>query len=109
MFRLSARLLIGVESDVFCSVITDPKYLETRLATVGKLQEEGAFKPAPLTQDQLNRFTTSVASAENLFNKAQGLTPETTVDEKTGQVIGSAAPDPCRYGDWEVNGRCYDF
>ena len=109
MFRTSLRRLIGVEGDVFMSVITDKAYLEKRLETIGKQAEAGEFKPAPLTQEQLNRFTTSNASAENLFNKEQGLKPECTVDEKTGMVVGSAALDPTRYGDWEINGRCYDF
>jgi hypothetical protein len=62
-----------------------------------------------MTQEEVNRFTTSVGSKENLFNHRLGLEPSNVVDEETGRVEGSAAPDPARYGDWEVNGRCYDF
>ena len=35
-----------------------------------------------------------------------------TSDEKTGEeteIGGREGPDPTRYGDWEINGRCVDF
>ncbi|CUF93434.1 Hypothetical protein, putative [Bodo saltans] len=106
MRRTIARL-IGVESDLRFSAITDKRYLEHRLALLGK--EDAHLKPQPLTDEQLRRFTTSVGSAESLFNKEAGAAPTNIVDEETGQVIGSTQLDPTRYGDWEVNGRCYDF
>ncbi|KAI9341919.1 hypothetical protein BDR26DRAFT_836660 [Obelidium mucronatum] len=28
---------------------------------------------------------------------------------KTGEVNGPKGPEPTRYGDWEKNGRVYDF
>jgi hypothetical protein len=28
---------------------------------------------------------------------------------KTAEIGGRKGPDPTRYGDWEVNGRCVDF
>ncbi|KAI0524198.1 hypothetical protein KFK09_003562 [Dendrobium nobile] len=31
------------------------------------------------------------------------------VNEKTGEISGPRGPEPTRYGDWERNGRCYDF
>ncbi|KAJ4822618.1 hypothetical protein Tsubulata_020949 [Turnera subulata] len=31
------------------------------------------------------------------------------VNEETGEVGGPRGPEPTRYGDWERNGRCYDF
>lgn len=31
------------------------------------------------------------------------------VNPKTGEVNGPRGPEPTRYGDWEKNGRCYDF
>lgn len=96
-----------MESDLRFSVITDKRYLEHRLALLGK--EDAHLKPQPLSDEQLRRFTTSVGSAESLFNKEAGVSPTNVVDEATGQVIGSTQPDPTRYGDWEVNGRCYDF
>ncbi|KAL3524403.1 hypothetical protein ACH5RR_017237 [Cinchona calisaya] len=31
------------------------------------------------------------------------------VTKETGEVGGPRGPEPTRYGDWERNGRCYDF
>lgn len=31
------------------------------------------------------------------------------VDQKPGEVGGSDRPEPTRFGDWEVGGRCTDF
>ncbi|XP_051122852.1 uncharacterized protein LOC127245820 [Andrographis paniculata] len=31
------------------------------------------------------------------------------VNKETGEVGGPRGPEPTRYGDWEKNGRCYDF
>ena len=61
-----------------------------------------------LTQQELNRFTTSLGSKENLHNHKAGTTPSLVVDEH-GRVEGQSYPEPTRYGDWEYNGRCYDF
>jgi hypothetical protein len=30
-------------------------------------------------------------------------------DGKVEEIGGRKGPDPTRYGDWEVNGRCVDF
>lgn len=29
--------------------------------------------------------------------------------QKPGEIGGRDGPEPTRYGDWEVNGRCSDF
>ena len=29
--------------------------------------------------------------------------------QKPGETGGPKGPEPTRYGDWEVNGRCTDF
>ncbi|KAL5568344.1 hypothetical protein UlMin_024919 [Ulmus minor] len=31
------------------------------------------------------------------------------VNKETGEIGGPRGPEPTRYGDWERNGRCYDF
>lgn len=31
------------------------------------------------------------------------------VDQPAGETGGSDKPEPTRYGDWEVGGRCTDF
>jgi hypothetical protein len=30
-------------------------------------------------------------------------------DEKPREIGGPSGPEPTRYGDWEINGRCVDF
>jgi hypothetical protein len=105
--RRCAQLLVGVESDIFMSKIKDKHFLDARLAALGKADAEP--KHRPLSDDELRRFTTSIGSPESLFNSKVGATPTNIVDEATGCVIGGTAPDPTRFGDWEVNGRCYDF
>lgn len=107
MYRISPKLLVGVEGGIFMSAVKDKRYLEHRLAILGK--STTPQKPPPLTEDELKRFTTSVGSGESLLNKNAGAMPTGIVDEETGVEIGSAHPNPTRYGDWEVNGRCYDF
>ncbi|AIN95726.1 hypothetical protein LPMP_070400 [Leishmania panamensis] len=107
MFRRCAPAFIGVEGDTFVSAIKDKQYLAHRLAILGK--EDPSFKPQRMSDDDVRRFTTSLGSTESLFNKQAGAIPTNIVDEETGRVIGSTQLDPTRYGDWEVNGRCYDF
>lgn len=34
---------------------------------------------------------------------------ELDLNKETGEVGGPRGPEPTRYGDWEKNGRCYDF
>ena len=108
MLRRSLMGFIGADGGVFMSRVKDKQYLEHRLATLGRLEAAGDFKPSLLTQEEVQRFTTSSQSKENLINKEQGAEPVMTVDDD-GRVRGSAHADPTRYGDWEVNGRCYDF
>ena len=109
MLRRSAALLIGNESsNVFISVVKDKRYLEHRLATLGKVSANNDGHK-PMTDDDLKRFTTSIGNKENLFNFRAGSEPTGVVDEETGRIIGSEAPDPTRYGDWEYNGRATDF
>lgn len=35
--------------------------------------------------------------------------PIVPVEQKPGEIGGSDKPEPTRFGDWEVNGRCSDF
>ncbi len=30
-------------------------------------------------------------------------------DDKPREIGGPSGPEPTRYGDWEINGRCIDF
>ena len=39
-------------------------------------------------------------------------TPQAPVDQaeqKVKEIGGPAGPEPTRYGDWEIKGRCIDF
>ena len=40
---------------------------------------------------------------------ASDATPKTTESGKPREIGGPKGPEPTRYGDWEVNGRCTDF
>lgn len=35
--------------------------------------------------------------------------PQPATPEKPQEIGGPKGPEPTRYGDWEVNGRCSDF
>ncbi|KEG12186.1 hypothetical protein DQ04_01921090 [Trypanosoma grayi] len=107
MLRRSLALRIGAEGGIFISVVKDKKYLEHRLALLGKA--DPTMQPKPLSDEAVQRFTSSVSSAESLFNKAAGAQPSNIVNEATGVPIGSTQLNPTRYGDWESNGRCHDF
>jgi hypothetical protein len=134
MLRRTVRRLIGHEDDVFISAIKDPAFLKARLASLGtpdtgikkvkpedvdrkdfdgqggKMTDTSSFTGGLLTQDEVQRFTCAPHSPEYLLNKRVGAVPDVgIVDEATGNVKGSVLPDPTRYGDWEIAGRCYDF
>jgi hypothetical protein len=43
---------------------------------------------------------------------ADGTTPPArpaAIQQPPGEIGGREGPEPTRYGDWEVNGRCSDF
>ena len=46
-------------------------------------------------------------------DKKQAIEVEMPIDKKVDQrpreVNGPKGLEPTRYGDWEANGRCYDF
>jgi hypothetical protein len=35
--------------------------------------------------------------------------PSTAEPQKPGEIGGPKGPEPTRFGDWEVGGRCTDF
>jgi hypothetical protein len=35
--------------------------------------------------------------------------PESAAKKPPKEIGGPKGPEPTRYGDWEVNGRCSDF
>jgi hypothetical protein len=40
---------------------------------------------------------------------APAVAPPTESAPKPREIGGPKGPEPTRYGDWEVNGRCSDF
>lgn len=46
---------------------------------------------------------------ENEKDEIEDADGEVDVNKETGEVGGPRGPEPTRYGDWERNGRCYDF
>lgn len=49
--------------------------------------------------------TGNAANVENEDNTVGRKHPES----RPREIGGPAGPEPTRYGDWEVNGRCSDF
>ena len=39
----------------------------------------------------------------------QGNHSEKQMSQQVKEINGPKGPEPTRYGDWEVNGRCSDF
>ena len=35
--------------------------------------------------------------------------PVPAAPDRPAEIGGRTGPDPTRYGDWELNGRCIDF
>lgn len=48
------------------------------------------------------------APADADAEEADAATPSTT-ETKVEEIGGPKGPDPTRFGDWSVNGRCFDF
>ena len=51
---------------------------------------------------------------ESTDDKAAGTSDGTKIEDRAagsdaGEIGGPAGPEPTRYGDWEVGGRCTDF
>lgn len=61
-----------------------------------------SMKQSPEKQ-QPNRSSGETEAAEDGSRPASGAQPQ------PGEVGGRDGPDPVRYGDWEMNGRCIDF
>lgn len=65
--------------------------------------EPGNIKRETLEKDLENE------KKEVKVEEEEGDDDELDVNKETGEVGGPRGPEPTRYGDWERNGRCYDF
>lgn len=59
-------------------------------------------KPSP-------SYTKDVNPAENSASSAENPLPTALPDEEIGGYKALGLPEPTRYKDWEVKGRCSDF
>ena len=41
--------------------------------------------------------------------QAENSKPGTSPKPETREIGGREGPDPVRYGDWEIGGKCVDF
>ncbi|GAB5388589.1 MAG: hypothetical protein Alpg2KO_15570 [Alphaproteobacteria bacterium] len=53
--------------------------------------------------------TTEVDEVEAKTVKPGQSPNETGPEQAEGEIGGPEGPEPTRYGDWEVGGRCTDF
>lgn len=51
----------------------------------------------------------SDAKPEQIEGEALQTDQEQQLDDKPKEIGGPEGPEPTRYGDWEVAGRCSDF
>lgn len=42
-------------------------------------------------------------------DESEQLNADAADDKTPKEINGPKGPEPTRYGDWEKNGRCYDF
>ncbi|WP_343714024.1 succinate dehydrogenase assembly factor 4 [Inquilinus sp.] len=59
--------------------------------------------PKPLSPEEL----AAKALAERVDPRTGA--PVEIVPQPPGEIGGPKGPEPTRYGDWDVNGRCSDF
>ena len=52
-----------------------------------------------MTKDDKNQAPDAVPAADE----------STEADKKPREIGGPKGPEPTRYGDWEIGGRCTDF
>lgn len=66
--------------------------------------------------EQTNRFVPSISGKISAVNKAAEETSPATAPpepraakDPPAEIGGRNGPEPTRYGDWELKGRCIDF
>lgn len=60
---------------------------------------------APLPADQTAPVAPTPDAADATANESGAKGPT----QKPGEIGGPKGPEPTRYGDWEIKGRCSDF
>jgi hypothetical protein len=57
-------------------------------------------RPAPLSQSPLG---------QSPLSPSPDAAPDPAPAAREREIGGPKGPEPTRYGDWEINGRCSDF
>jgi hypothetical protein len=53
--------------------------------------------------------TTDSKPRPSLPSRSNGAAPNPAPTPSEREIGGPKGPEPTRYGDWEINGRCSDF
>ncbi|CAL1391013.1 unnamed protein product [Linum trigynum] len=77
-------------------------------STTTKTQQSKQQEEEPPSKRNPNPEPESEKKAEEEGEEG-GDGDELDLNEDTGEIGGPRGPEPTRYGDWERNGRCYDF
>ena len=76
-------------------------------------RKETKAEPAPTIDDQAGPKPTAPKPAAAPVPSAKGKAESGQADSKDKaapeEIGGRPGPDPTRYGDWEIKGRCVDF
>ncbi|KAL0340976.1 UNVERIFIED_CONTAM: Succinate dehydrogenase assembly factor 4, mitochondrial [Sesamum calycinum] len=80
------------------------------VTTVQLLQnQQPETKESPVFDDK-EKAHNQIGDGEKRVSKDEEIDGgDEFVNKQTGEVGGPRGPEPTRYGDWEKNGRCYDF
>ena len=73
---------------------------------------DGAIRPAPAYVTPMSKPKREAAADRTPVSEHRdGDHPAgtTAAKQKPGEIGGRKGPEPTRYGDWEVDGRCTDF
>lgn len=66
-------------------------------------------KDSPIADDK-EKIRNLIEDEKNHDSKdEENDSDDESVNKVTGEIGGPRGPEPTRYGDWEKNGRCYDF
>jgi len=65
--------------------------------------------PDPAVPDPAARPDVSRAADDAGATPDRSERPARPADQPPGEIGGPRGPEPTRYGDWEVGGRCTDF
>lgn len=118
MYRLGVLLKIYLPAKPNNLVTT-----RFRLKATFKVNEDRFDRPQPIPlgdevdrkkmKDLIKKFETHVTENPNLPHRdapTEQLKPfPGSQNPRTGELNGPKGPEPTRFGDWERNGRVYDF